>query len=130
MNNNNFRRGFSSFGKSFFNNKFNFNFIKTNINQSKFKIGFFNKYYMTQIFFLSKSQGLCVSFNKSQILGGYGKADDSADLEESHIKNDISNALVTVGDISLFREDCKWTCGTRLTGPQLPIATEITRNEN
>ncbi len=120
----NFRNFSQNFSKSFFKNKSSVNFLNNQANSTSFlKINFGNKYFMSKILALSQSSTLVGMITNSRIVSGAtGSADYEADNELGTSSAETSEALVMVGDVCLLREDCKWTCGTRLaSGPVTPV---------
>jgi hypothetical protein len=120
--NNTFRRG-CSFTKSFLNNKYQFNLLHSRINQGLFKINYSNKTFLTRVLHLNGSYGLLSSLLNTQLLSGsMGSSKSLYDSELSELQSDVNDGLVVLGDLFFFRDDCKWTCGTRLvSGPQSPV---------
>ncbi len=74
---------YRNFSKSFFNNKFSLNMLKSNTNSQRFMTVFSNKYYMTKINFENFSSiksGLVMSQSVSSALsiGDVTNAEDAA----------------------------------------------------
>ncbi len=114
-----------NFSKSFFSNKFNMNFSDSSTNQSNtFKINFGNKYFMSKLQCLSLSQTIAGMITNSCIVSGLsqGSMQNESDSEMESAAAIPNDTIVLLGDICLIRDDCKWTCSTRLTsGPQSPV---------
>ncbi len=113
-----------NFSKSFFNSKNNISFLKDSCNQSnKLNVAFNNKSFMSKLQVLSMSQTLASMIATSRIVSGLrGTVENESDSEMGNTSCEPSDAMVLLGDICLLREDCKWTCGTRLSsGPQSPV---------
>jgi len=127
--NNSFRGGFNyfsrssfNFSKSFFNNKFNLNFANNSANQGlRFQVNFGNKCFITKLQTLTMSQTLTGIVSANSIGGMQGVLLSEADSELGHTKSATTDALVLLGEVCLIRDDCKWTCSTRLaSGPHSP----------
>jgi hypothetical protein len=78
---------------------------------------------MSKLQVLSMSQTLASMIATSRIVSGLtGTVENESDSVMSNASCEPTNALVLLGDICLIRDDCKWTCGTRLaSGPQSPV---------
>jgi hypothetical protein len=118
---NNSKRSFN-FSKSFFNNKYNFNILNSN-QGNKFKINFGNKMFMNKLFILNQSSEIVGKVTNSRISSGVlGTMENESDSEMGQACNSPSDAMVLFGDMCLIRDECNWTCGTRLSsGPMSPV---------
>ena len=115
-----------NFSKSFFNSKNNISFLNGSCNQSKkLKVTFSNKSFMSKMQVLSMSQTLASMIATSRIVSGLtGTVENGSGSELGTATCEPSDALVLLGDICLIRDECKWTCGTRLSsGPQMPVSS-------
>jgi hypothetical protein len=115
------------FSKSFFNNKYNMSFSSGSSNQSnKFQVNFGNKNFMSKLQNLLMSQTLTSQISKSRIVSGLmGTVENESDSELGKACAEPTDVVVLLGDICLIRDDCKWTCGTRLaSGPQSPVLAD------
>ena len=122
-------RGFSQFSRSFFNNKNQFKFLTSQVNQNSLRIKFSNKSFLSRILHLNASYGLLSKLlNKNIISGSVGSSRDLFDSENAELQRDLNESLALVGEVYFFREDCKWTCGTRLgvSGAQSPVLVRTT----
>lgn len=122
--NNTFKRGFSSgfFSKGFFNNKIHLNCLKSSVNPTSFKINFSNKFFMTRMLVLNKSKFLTSQIGNAQIVSGSMSALEDITDTESSVQSELNEGIIQIGDLFLFKDDCKWTCLTRLvSGPQSPV---------
>jgi hypothetical protein len=117
-----FSRSSFNFSKSFFNNKFNLNFTNNSANQGlKFKVNFGNKCFITKLQTLTISQTLSGIVSANSMGGMQGVLRSEADSELGLTKSSTTDALVLLGEVCLIRDDCKWTCATRLaSGPHSP----------
>jgi hypothetical protein len=125
---NNSRRIFASFNKtftkSFFNNKLNSSILNSQSNCGyKFKTNFANKAFSTQ---LTNILNLSTVLRTAQNIGqGVKQGDEGIDSEVASLVNDINNGAISILDLSLFKDDSKWTCSTRLiNGPKTPVQTQ------
>jgi hypothetical protein len=117
-------RGFSQFSRSFFNNKNQFKILTSQVNQNSLKINFSNKSFLSRILHLNASYGLLAKLlNKSVISSSVGSSKDLYESENGELQQDVSEGLALLGEVYFYRDDCKWTCGTRLlvSGPQSPV---------
>ncbi len=100
------------------------NFLNNNINQgSKLKVNFSNVYFMNKLKILGLSQTLASKITGTRIVSGLvGASDNEMSKNITSTCELPSDAVVMIGDICLIREDCKWTCSTRLaSGPQSTV---------
>jgi len=134
--NNSFRGAFNNFkgrsaqnfgfknSKSFFNNKFSSSFLNYGSTSSTaFRINFGNKYFMSKMLSLNQSHAIVSMISNASIVSGMTSGlelENESCLGQSTAES--MEALVMIGDVCLLREDCKWTCGTRLaSGPHTPV---------
>jgi hypothetical protein len=100
------------------------NFFNNNNNQgSKLKVNFSNVYFMNKLQNLGLSQTIASQMTIKRIVSGLVGASES-DMNKNISSTSVlpSEAVVLIGDICLIREDCKWTCSTRLaSGPQSTV---------
>jgi len=67
------------------------------------------------------SQTLAGIVSANSLGGMQGVLLSDGDSELGHTKSATTDALVLVGEVCLIRDECKWTCSTRLaSGPHLP----------
>ncbi len=110
-----FNKSSFNFSKSFFNNKYYFNLLNSN-QGLKFKINFCNKSFMSKLQTLNDSSNLVGQVTNLRISSGaLGIMKNESDTVMGQTTSDPTEALVLLGDICLVREDCKWTCKTRLS---------------
>jgi hypothetical protein len=78
---------------------------------------------MTRVLHLAGSYSLMSKVASIQVLSGaLGTSKDLLDTEASGLQTEVNDGLVVLGDLFYFRDDCKWTCGTRLvSGPQSSV---------
>ncbi len=116
-------RNFSSFNKSFFNSKYNLNFLNSSSNKGRaFKIYLSNKYFMAKTITLTQSHSILNQINNTNSFCGLLSSFSEVNPELSIAGNESIEGLVLIGELCFLREDCKWTCGVRLTsGPRSPV---------
>ncbi len=76
---------FRSFNKSFYNNKFNLNMLKSNTNSARFMTAFSNKYFMTKINHMKLDNTLSANFESLSTLSSAMALDEVANAEEGLI---------------------------------------------
>lgn len=116
-------KNFSSFNKSFFNSKYNMNFLNSSSNQGRaFKINLSNKFFMSKLLTLTQSNSVLSQMKGTNSFCGLMSSFCELNPELSLAGNEGIEGLVLLGELCFLREDCKWTCGTRLTsGPRSPV---------
>lgn len=128
--NNSFRGGFnygfknfSGFNKSFFNSKHNISFINSSFNKSKnFIVNMSNKYFMSKTLSLTQSHSILNQINSTNSFCGLLSSFNEINSEMSVTGSESLDSTVLIGELCFLRDDCKWTCGTRLTsGPRSPV---------
>lgn len=116
-------KNFSGYNKSFFNSKFNMNFMNSSSNKSQaFKINMSNKCFMSKTLYMSQSHSILNEISNLNSFSGLTSSFKEINSEVSVNGADCADSLVLIGELCFLRDDCKWTCGTRLTsGPRSPM---------
>jgi hypothetical protein len=111
----------SNFKKSFFNNKMNTSFFNSSHSRN-FTINFSNKYFMTKMLSLVQCQSLLGRVNKTISCGVMSSFQDEGRAEAACTESESLDSLILIGEFVFLKDDCKWTCGTRLSsGPVSPV---------
>ena len=122
--NNSFRGAFNyGFNRSFFNSKYTFNLFNCSSNKAKaFKINISNKFFITKTLSLTQSQTILNQINNTNSFCGLMSTFNESISELALTGMESVDSIGLIGEICFLRDDCKWTCGTRLTsGPRSPM---------
>lgn len=119
-----FKKGFSfkTFNSSFMNSKGSLNFMRNNQGNA-FRINFSNKFFMNQIISLNLNHPLVGRVSPAtKTCGLLASVEDEINTDLVSGTKNQNEGIMLLGDLSMIRDDCKWTCAVRLgMGPHSPM---------